>query len=576
MATPSISSAHGTDKRASSVAAGTKTSSRQSRNHGSASPHTPQQSRHMHSPFTGPSSPGSSFRHEEDSVIIEIGSRYLRAGFEGNSVPMCIVGFNPEEGRRVGDYRGWIKSTDQDAQIGKIPPTPLGQWSTKYELWTKDIRDFDISFFEAKLERSIRELYNKYLLTDAGSSRLILVLPSIVPHPLLSSLLSTIFHRWRYPSITLLPSPAMAAVAAGVRSALVVDIGWEETTITAIYEYREIQSKRSVRAMRLLMQHLGRYLTGIAGRKGDSTGGADDLVELNFELCEEILTRFAWCRPRRKSQQIFPEQQSETSGQVAPDNSVLDSMSESKAAETVSLPLPVEDTLAYIDVPFSCFPELVEQSLFGNGVGDREFDDEDTPLDKLVYNTLLSLSSDARGACISRVTFAGGGSLIPGIRQRILEDVKAIIDQRQWSPAGTHTLKKRPGKLQLSSIDQQLKTPSFEPSTHQQSTRASERAPDTSFIDERLQHNDRDSHPQMNGALRQVDSLGSWAGASLVASLRVRGFVEVDREKFLQHGLSGANRDHNISTIMDRRSGYGPSMSKSGGDRSSWTLGEWA
>src|SRR5215471_18176709 len=63
------------------------------------SPHTPLQQRAVLSPYS--SSPGSSFRQEEDAVILELGSRWLRAGFEGDSAPICVVGFGPEERRRV-------------------------------------------------------------------------------------------------------------------------------------------------------------------------------------------------------------------------------------------------------------------------------------------------------------------------------------------------------------------------------------------------------------------------------------------------------------------------------------------
>ncbi|EER26578.1 hypothetical protein CPC735_007510 [Coccidioides posadasii C735 delta SOWgp] len=564
------SSSSGFDRRSS--ATDIRTSLRSSRTHAPASPHTPQQSRQMYSPYTGSPSPGSSFRHEEDSVIIEIGTRWLRAGFEGNSTPVCVVGFGPEEGRRVGDYRGWIRSPNQDSQKGKIAPTSIQNWLKSHELWRKDIRGLDVGLFEDKLERAIRELYNKYLLTDTGSSRLVLVLPSIVPHVLLSSLLSTIFHRWRYPAITLLPSSAMAAVAAGVRSALVVDIGWEETTVTALYEYREIQSKRSTRAMKLLMQQVGRFLTQVVRQEEGLTTTEDDTIDVSVDLCEEIMTRLAWCRTRTTTRQRPESEGAEDSHQT----SALDDGDDSPNAapglsELVSLPLPVGNTMTYIDVPFLKFSELVEQALFAGGTTGRDWDDEDTPLDMLVYNSLRSLCPDVRGTCMSRIVFIGGGSNIPGLRQRIIEDVDTVIEKHQWSLTRGKVFEK--GESRERGVNE--KAGSDRPS-NDVGTKASEQTPDTSFIDERFQRNSKDSTPHVHGVLRQVDSLGSWAGASLASSLKVKGLVEVEREKFLQHGFAGASRDHNISTSMDRRSGYGPSMARSGGDRSSWTLGEWA
>ncbi|WEW54994.1 hypothetical protein PRK78_000421 [Emydomyces testavorans] len=573
-----VSSSSGLDRRSSAAGVSIRTKERSSRAHAPESPRTPVQSRQMYPPYTSSSSPGSSFRHEEDSVIIEIGSRWLRAGFEGTNMPMCVVGFGPEEGRRVGDYRGWIRSGNQEVRKAKIKPTTAEKWPKNYELWSRDIRGLDIGLFEDKLERAIRELYNKYLLTDAGSSRLVLVLPSIVPHVLLSSLLSTIFHRWRYPSITLLPSSAMAAVAAGVRSALVVDIGWEETTITALYEYREIQSKRSTRAMKVLILHMGKFLTQLIRQQENLSSVGDDTITVSFELCEEILTRLAWCRTGGNAQHPPVSEEAEDPNRTTPGlNDGDDSLNpESGQPSAVSLPLPVGNVMTHVDVPFAKFSELVDQAIFAVGAEEHDWDDEDTPLDMLLYSTLLSLSPDVRGTCMSRITFIGGGSNIPGIRQRIIEDANTLIQKRQWRPSRGRVLEKQTRQLKELSVNEQRSKPNLDESTKNAPLNASEQTPDTSFIDERFQRNNKDAKPHVHGTLRQVDSLGPWAGASLVANLKVKGLVEVDREKFLQHGLAGASRDYNVSTVMDRRSGYGPSMARSGGDRSSWTLGEWA
>ncbi|KAL1954266.1 hypothetical protein VTO42DRAFT_1452 [Malbranchea cinnamomea] len=513
---------------------------------------TSQRHRQVLSSFT--SSPGSSLRQDEDVVVVEVGSRWLRAGFEGDSNPLCVVGFGREEGRRVGDYRGWIQSDK-----GSLPnqrAENVDEWANGHELWSVDIRGLDIGLVEDKIERAFREIYNKYLLTDAGSSRLVLVLPSIVPYPLLSALLSTLFHRWRYPSITLLPSAAMAAVAAGVRSALVVDIGWEETTITAIYEYREVKAKRSTRAMKLLMKRTGLFLSDLIRQRGStSIKQQGEGVLISFEMCEEIMTRMSWCRDCRLSL----------------GNNESTPFEDNK----VTIPIPVGQRTTYTDVPFSKFADVVEDSLF---VGDRElrdWDDEDMPLDVLAYNTLLSLSPDVRGSCMSRIVFVGGGSNIPGIRQRIMNDIDGLIKRYGWNVARGRAVDEMVERQRTRKTSNQFQD---EDSPRSQSDckvdNLSQELPDP--IEERIRLKaENESKPYVHGTLRQVESLGSWAGASLVTNLKVRGLVEVDRDKFLQHGLAGASREADVHTRLERRSGYGPGMVRSGGDRSSWTLGEW-
>lgn len=72
-----------------------------------------------------------------------------------------------------------------------------------------------------------------------------------------------------------------------------------------------------------------------------------------------------------------------------------------------------------------------------------------------------------------------------------------------------------------------------------------------------------------------VNSLGAWAGGSLVTSLRVRGVVEIDREKFLSAGLVGGSSKRDVSVVAQRQS-LGIGGRQSVVERSSWTLGIWA
>ncbi|KAJ5105979.1 hypothetical protein NUU61_003326 [Penicillium alfredii] len=515
-----------------------------------ASPHTPQhQLRSGNTSFTS-TSPGSGFRNEDDAIIFEIGARWLRAGFEGSNTPMCVVGFGPEQSRRAGDYRRWIQGS---TGAGNLPqPVNADVWVRAYELWRLDLREVDLGLVEDKIERVFREAYNQYLLTDAGSSRLVLVLPSLMPHPLLSSLLSTLFNRWRFPSVTLLSSAPMSAAAAGLRSALVVDLGWTETTTTGIYEYREITTKRTTRAMRALLQEMGRLLTSLASNEGAPEVSADD-ISVGFEYCEEVTSRFAWCKPRAEDDDT------------------------SEPPKTVSIPCPSNPEQQYTDVPLARLAVPVEKVLLASGVSEGDLDDEEKTIPLLVYNTLLSLPPDARGTCMSRVTFVGGGARIPGLRQRILKEVSLLIERHGWSPIrgkAVERQRQRLEELKLSSQTQNGEIPAPEtsaaPSADRKQPDPSQEEPEVDFVEQKLRRQNKDTPVPVRGVLREVESLGPWAGASLVTSLKIRGMVEIEREKFLQQGLAGATRDSE-HPVPDRRSGL-----RSGGDRSSWTLAGWA
>ena len=504
-----------------------------------SSPQTP--NRFISSNF---SSPGSGFRQTEDAVIIELGSRYLRAGFEGESSPQCVLTFGPEDSRRIGDYWGW-------APGGRKKEFDIETWGQGHELWHMDLGHVDLVLVEDKLERVVREAYTKYLLTDVGSARLVLVLPSTVPHPLLSSVVTMLFNRWKYSSISLLPSPTMAAVGAGVRSALVVDIGWSETIVTAIYEYREIRTKRSTRSMQFLLKELGRTLH-LHQQSMD-----EPRLLTDFELAEELMARMVWCKQGRAEVVHRDVSDNDVQAQLGP------TPPDDSADREFDIDWPTDSSSELVKLPSALFSEPVEKAFLAPDTQGQYLDDHEHSLPMLVYESLQVLAPDARAICVSRIIFVGGGATIPGLAQRILHEVDTLVRRYGWSPVrGKRTQDRRES---LKDIGQGRSKTATARSTEPL-------PPGNDFIEEKLQkQHAKEALPNVQGELRQVDSLGAWAGASLLTSLKVKGSVEIEREKFLQHGLAGAHRDADISVVPQRTGG----PSRSGGDRTSWTLAGW-
>ncbi|KZZ95603.1 Actin-like protein [Ascosphaera apis ARSEF 7405] len=582
------------------------------RSHHSSHPST------QHIPFTAGSATGtgtgtssggtggsSSYRHEEDAVIIELGARYLRAGFEGESSPMCVLRFSPEDGRRVGDYRGWIQPRSGSLKKNK-PIKDINEWCKGYELWSADMRNFDIGLFEDRLERAIREVYNKYLLTDAGNSKIVLVLPSIISHQILSAVLSTIFNRWKHPSITLLPSATMAAVSAGLRTALIVDIGWEESVVTGVYEYREVKSRRSIRATKLLMHRFAIFLSRL--EEGQAAVPSEDkipeettqtdenntAITIDFDTCEEVMNKLSWCRRKRARNYRARSISHRTSLSNEEDREPF-----RPDPFPVTIPLPSGATPV---IPFGDIADIVEETLFVDGVDPRDLDDEEMPLDYLVYTTLLDMSPDVRGMMMARIVFTGGGSEIVGVRQRTMDGVERLVERYGWSAVRGMVIdrmkaegpkKRRDTTRRKSSVQQQQQPPvpidqmlsdaaqsqspaveqegevkdtETSPSSNAVTTPPLTAQPSSAFsptplsplqtpsipahaqtippnpIDTKLARQQAQSNPPpppIIGTLRHLTTLGPWCGASLTTSLNVKGVVEIERERFLKEGVSG-------------------------------------
>ena len=516
------------------------------------------------------SSPGS-YRAEEEGLIFEFGSRYLRAGFAGESAPRCTLSFGPGQSRRVGDFRAFLP----DYPSRPRQKENVQKWGAKHEVWQMDLRELDLGLVEDKVERAIRDAYTRYLLFDSKSRRLILVLPSVMPHPLLSLLLSCLFTNFQVPGITLLSAPTLSVVAAGLRSGLVIDIGWHETTITAVYEYREVHQSRTTRAMKLATLQIAMVLQRLLGKPVD-----EDHLDVDFEYAEEVTTRMGWCR---------------ISGRVGSGSSKgieerLERFHIQDADEDPMVSIPLSSSSSkQTQVPFSTFCQPIESALLGVDSPTREFDDHELPIGQLLYKALLSLPADVRGVCMARIIITGGGSNIPGLKSRLINDLTTTVELRGWDPvygkAADHyrkTQKDLAKSRRAASSQTRYPSESSEDTIYTPNTTPIEviaalepQVPDP--IEDKLRREEaKGVKPTVSGVIRGVETLGAWAGASLVAGLRIKGIVEIEREVFLQHGMAGARREMDISVAQSRPS-VGPGLGRAGGpERPGWTLGAWA
>lgn len=473
------------------------------------------------------STPGSTYGKEDDAVILELSPRCIKAGIEGESHPQIRYDFKPEKSVRLGDYRqhlpGYTKAEE-----------PLETWGAGYELWKNDLRDFDLGLLGDKLERAVREIYYKHLLLDVGSTRLVLVVPSLVSHPVLATILQTLFQRWAFPSITLLPSTVTALVAAGLRSGLVVEIGWEETVVTAIYEYREVKVKRSTRALKALTRNFATWAKVKLPQDR----------RLDLHTIEDFLSRI--CQHMCITREVDDEEDG-----------------------LLTIQWPTATFTMEVKIGKNDLQELITNTLLGSGA--EEFpDDEEVPLQHVLYTTLLQLPPDVRGVCISRIVFSGEGAETFGLQSTITNAFETLLERKGWtdvndrrkSTAGT---KQRQALAELAQGRAQPADVKHDDIIWSEKAETEER-----YLKEKHKH----AQPSVHGIPRVVNTLGSWAGASLLTTLKVKSFVEIQREKFLSHGLAGASKDLDMSVVQQRMSTIGLRPNKAG-ERTSWTLAAW-
>lgn len=431
-----------------------------------------------------------------------------------------------------------------------------------------------------------------------------LALPSTLPSPLLSTILDTIFTNFQSPNISLHSTPALTTVAAGLRAAMIVDIGWAETIVTGIYEFREVSSNRSIRATKLLGQEMRRLLASSCDPKilqqESSDGQTNVALEefIGFEECEGIVNRMAWCKPSINStSKTTPESGLASLGEG--DELQASMLSLKISADSDSDPIatiPLKSTLPprTIHLPFSKLAQPCEEALLATHLPAPELDDEELPIHILLYQALLRLPVDLRSVCMSRIVFVGGGSNVLGLKARVLDEVNTLINERGWDPVRGKAVSQYKTNPKLTRLRQSPSSPTEIPSSPPDSP-TSPISPTTPRPPVHIPAGNQSPEPdsivstinaksgkiyveQERGTIRAVESLGAWSGASLLSQLKIPAVSSVDKEVWMQHGMAGANRNFEVSVAAGSggRGSMGPGAFKSGiGEKGSWTLGLW-
>ncbi|KAG6986680.1 hypothetical protein G7Y79_00074g098770 [Physcia stellaris] len=169
---------------------------------------------------------------------------------------------------------------------------------------------------------------------------------------------------------------------------------------------------------------------------------------------------------------------------------------------------------------------------------------------------------------MSHIILTGGGSHIPGLKPRLLEELSATVQSRGWD-----AVEGRRKKLGIVSGNQNTTTTTKEANQEKgQEKKAAPKSetetippshqphPPDPIADKLHRAANRGTKPIVSGVVRGVESLGAWAGGSLMASLRIRGVVEVERDGFLAAGMAGARREGEVR-------GKGDGLEAGKGDR---------
>lgn len=309
---------------------------------------------------------------------------------------------------------------------------------------------------------------------------------------------------------------------------------------------------------------------GITPREDDKD--EDSRHVMSFGECEEICMRAVWCKPAQKPAAAGSDGGLPTVEEQ--DESEAEAPTTPPENKTMKIPLRSTQPPTILEMRFSQLADACENTYFEQREGaPNTFDDEELPIHWLVYQHLLRLPLDVRAACMSRIVFTGGSSRVLGIKGRIFDELAGLVRKRGWDPVtgkGAEAVRAR--KSRQAPVGPMKAGGSEDDGVWHN---AANESPESNAIDEQLER--RKATPPVQGQLRAVESLGPWSGASLACQLKVLAMANVERENWVQHGISGASKPGEVDVKAQQRQSLGPGglMRGAGGQDRAWTLGVW-
>ncbi|CAH2352041.1 hypothetical protein CLIB1423_05S04280 [[Candida] railenensis] len=329
-----------------------------------------------------------------ETVLVEIGSRYVRIGLSGEFAPRSKFISIPQTkaiGHSYINKKACIDAFPLDYEIhdkaltieqresltSSLLNIPLHKKVSKIFSMDEDSlassRDFQI-------QNSVSELLESLLLISS-QCKAILIEPVYTSNREKNQIAEILLSKLRFKSICWIPEPIMEVVGAGVSDSLVVHLGWSSAIVTSVMDLRLISSRDFPSShMSGLVLHYK-----IVERLLDLENAALDQLLCSpsgFELVENFI---------------------QTSLFVRKDRSQTSSFEEHRFTDSIVIPKSI------------CY-EVVESLV--------------TSLIPGIISFIAKTSIDVRSRILENIIIAGGLANIPGLKSYVLTQIR-----KEWKAA---------------------------------------------------------------------------------------------------------------------------------------------
>ena len=186
------------------------------------------------------------------TVVLEIGSVYVKAGFAGEASPRVVYNAGlrdwlRDEGARPHHRRSTRKTTTTTSSLGEEEGEGKGEKEGEGEEDADGVvlrggrEQASDASWRALLGPLLQEVLVVRLQCRPRQCRLVVVEPLLAPSALRRAVCGVAFEALAVPAVAaLLPSPLPALVAAGSLTGLLLDVGRDEARAVAVVDGRPV------------------------------------------------------------------------------------------------------------------------------------------------------------------------------------------------------------------------------------------------------------------------------------------------------------------------------------------------
>eukprot|EP00928_Gymnodinium_smaydae_P039803 TRINITY_DN27113_c0_g3_i1.p1 TRINITY_DN27113_c0_g3~~TRINITY_DN27113_c0_g3_i1.p1 ORF type:complete len:1272 (+),score=228.98 TRINITY_DN27113_c0_g3_i1:66-3881(+) len=313
---------------------------------------------------------------DEQAVVIEQGSLFMKAGFAGDDFPRSvfpsIVGRCKHPGVMVG-------MSQKDKYTGDEAQSKRGVLTLKHPISRGIIENFD------DMEALWHNVFYQELRVAPESHPVLLVVPPNNPPENTERMLSIMFETFNVPAVYVENGPTLELYASGRTTGLVVSIGAASIHVVPVYEGYVLP--HACKTSHFGGSDLTSYASLILTERGYSfttTAERDILTDMKEKLCYV-------------AQDFDAEMSSATSD--------------------ASYELPDGQVISMGNERFRVPEVLFAPSMAGL---------DDKGIQELVFQAIQSCDVDIRKDLWSNIVLAGGSSLFTGIKERLQKEMQSL------------------------------------------------------------------------------------------------------------------------------------------------------